>query len=222
MEVVIQNYLLFKSATDVGGRAWALEGLQNLMQSLSSPFHLPDVLKKVAKNALLTLDADNVTLYQFHADKRTLDAPPATEGKFSALSSIRTEVSPDDVLLRLIQHGESQFVQNVKTHPILGKPSASGRIRFAEREGIGSCESCLQLQLDFPAPQSPWTPMVIGWLECFLKRSTIVFAMGSLLRRSTFVSLSERIIRRSSAFHWLGEYYIAYPKSPYFQRITPA
>ena len=143
MEVVIQNYLLFKNATDAGGRAWALEGLQSLMSSLSSPFHLPDVLKKVAKNALLTLDADNVTLYQYQMDKGTIVVPPVAGGCFRALSSLRYEISQGDILSQLIENGESFFEPDVTSHPILGKSREDGNPRFAVREGIRSCAALI-------------------------------------------------------------------------------
>ncbi len=75
MEGVIQNYLLLRRATEGGSRAWALSALQSLMQSLTSPFNLRDVLAKIAKNALLTLDADSVTVYQYHAGEDRLRTP---------------------------------------------------------------------------------------------------------------------------------------------------
>ena len=48
--------------------------------------------------------------------------------------------------------------------------------------------------LDFPAPQSPWTPTVTGVLGWSLSSSIMVFAIASLLRRSILVSLSLSII----------------------------
>ena len=46
--------------------------------------------------------------------------------------------------------------------------------------------------LDLPAPQSPWTPIVIGWSDFCPMSFRTVMAMASLLRRSTFVSWSLR------------------------------
>jgi GAF domain-containing protein len=138
MEVVIQNHLLFKNVTEVGGLAWAFSGLKSLMQSLTSPFHLPDVLKQVARNALLILDASNVSLYQYHADTELFDVPPVTDGDFLAHDSMREELSPDDALFTLIVQGTSQFVDDVSAHPILSSPSKSGKPRFIESEKIKS------------------------------------------------------------------------------------
>src|SRR5208283_1353956 len=105
MEGVIQNYLLLRRATEAGSRAWALSGLQSLMQSLTSPFSLRDVLVKIAKNALLTLDADNVTLYQYHADKNSFDVPPVLDGKFMDPASMEADLSPEDIRFEFINSG---------------------------------------------------------------------------------------------------------------------
>ncbi len=141
MEVVIQNYLLLRRATEAGSRAWALSGLQSLMQSLTSPFHLPDVLKKVAKNVLLTLDADNVTVYQYYADDNTFDVPPVTDGQFLAPGLMKAKIKPDDVLFRFIQYGSSQFMIAAHEQTVLTMPSESGKPRFIDREKVKSCAS---------------------------------------------------------------------------------
>ena len=54
--------------------------------------------------------------------------------------------------------------------------------------------SIISSTLDFPAPQSPWTPIVIGCSGCSRSNVTIVLAMASLFSKSTFVSLSDRIM----------------------------
>ena len=139
MEGVIQNYLLLRRATEAGGRAWALSGLQNLMQSLTSPFSLPDVLKKVAKNALLTLDADNAAVYQYHADKNDFYVPPVVDGQFIDPASMKMDLRPDDILFEFVKHGVSQFIVDVHKHPVLAAPRESGEPRFIDREKVKSC-----------------------------------------------------------------------------------
>ncbi len=141
MEGVIQNYLLLRRATEAGSRAWALSGLQSLMQSLTSPFNLSDVLKTIAKNALLTLDADNVALYQYHAHSNDFYVPPVLDGQFLDAASMKTELGPDDTLFEFVKCGVSQFIVDVHKHrrPDLSAPGESGKPRFVEREKLKSC-----------------------------------------------------------------------------------
>ena len=141
LEGVIQNYLLLTRATEAGSRAWALSGLQSLMQSLTSPFNLRDVLEKVAKNALLTLDADNVTLYQFMADKQAFFLPSVTAGKLRTSLSSSFGLTYDKVLLEFVKSEKSQYIVDVSKHkkPNLGAPFGEGSPRFVDREGIKSC-----------------------------------------------------------------------------------
>jgi GAF domain-containing protein len=139
MEVVIQNHLLFTRATEVGGRAWALSGLQSLTQSLTSPFHLSDVLKKIAKSALLTLDANNVVVYQYHADDNTFDVPPVMEGDFLAPPPLKLKVRPDDMLFKIIRAGTSQFIFDAPGHPLLCEAETTDGARFVERQAVRSC-----------------------------------------------------------------------------------
>ena len=141
MEGVIQNYLLLRRATEAGGRAWALSGLQSLMQSLTSPFNLRDVLENIAKNALLTLDADNVTLYEYHARENSFSIPPVLDGQFIHPDSMKADLSPDDVLFEFVRRGSSQFIVDVHNHkePDLVAPPRSRKPRFGEREEIKSC-----------------------------------------------------------------------------------
>jgi len=134
---VIQNYLLLRRVTEAGGRAWALSGLQSLMQSLTSPFSLPEVLKEIAKNALLTLDADNVTVYQYHADKNYFYSPPIVDGHFDTPAP--KKLKSDSVLLELVRHGVSQFIVDAHNHSALATPNESGNPRFIDREGVKSC-----------------------------------------------------------------------------------
>ena len=139
MEVVIQNHLLFRRATEIGGRAWALSGLQSLMRSLTSPFNLPDVLKKVAKNALLTSDANNVIVYQYHADNDSFDMPPVMDGQFLDPGSIEVKTRPDDMLFHFVKEKTSAFIANANDHPALGAPSDDSKPRFIDREEVKSC-----------------------------------------------------------------------------------
>ena len=141
MEGVIQNYLLLRRATEAGSRAWALSGLQALMQSLTSPFSLPDVLQKIGRNALLTLDADNVALYQYHARSNDFYVPPVLDGQFLDAASMKTELSPDDILFEFVKRGVSQFIPDVHKHkePDLARPGTNGKPRFIEREKVRSC-----------------------------------------------------------------------------------
>jgi len=141
MEGVIQNYLLLRRATEAGSRAWALSGLQSLMQSLTSPFSLPEVLKKIARNALLTLDADNVAVYQYHADRNEFNSPPVMDGHFEDPDAMNTDLSPEDSPFEFVKRGRSQFIPDVYQHkePALVSPSSQGRRRFVEREGVKSC-----------------------------------------------------------------------------------
>jgi signal transduction histidine kinase len=140
MEGIIQNYLLLRRATEASGRAWALSGLQSLMQSLSSPFHLPDVLKKIAHNALLTLDPSNVTVYQYHASENVFDAPPVTDGDFLHPDVMKGKVGPENILFKLIEVNKgSQFIVHAQGHPLLGASGANGKPGFNEREKVKSC-----------------------------------------------------------------------------------
>ncbi len=141
MEGVIQNYLLLRRATESGSRAWALAGLQSLMQSLTSPFSLPDVLKKIARNALLTLDADNVAVYQYHADDNTFYVPPVLDGEFIDLPSMKTDLNPEDTPFEFVKRGRSQFIADVHVHkdPTLAVAKKNRKMRFVEREKVKSC-----------------------------------------------------------------------------------
>ena len=141
MEGVIQNYLLLTRATEAGSRAWALSGLQSLMQSLTSPFNLPDVLQKIAKNALLTLDADSVAVYQYVADKDAFSFPPVTDGQFLTPTVTNFDLRADETLVEFVRHRASQFIVDVYGHqqPDLATPPRNGGPRFVEREGIKSC-----------------------------------------------------------------------------------
>lgn len=139
MEGVIHNYLLLRRATESGSRAWALSGLQSLMQSLTSPFHLPDVLQKIAKNALLTLDADNVTVYQYRAEDNTVAVPPVMDGPFLDSDSMKGEIAADSMLFRFINVGASQFIVHVHNHHILGALGDERKSSFVDREMVESC-----------------------------------------------------------------------------------
>jgi GAF domain-containing protein len=141
MEGVIQNYLLLTRATEAGSRAWALSGLQTLMQSLTSPFSLPDVLQKIGRNALLTLDADNVAVYQYHADRNHFHVPPVLDGQFLDAASMKTELSPDDTPFQFVKRGQSQFIADVHKHkePDLAGARADDQPRFIQRERVQSC-----------------------------------------------------------------------------------
>ena len=139
MEGVIQNYLLLGRATEAGSRELALSGLQNLLQSLASPFNLPDVLKKIAKNALLTFDADNVTVFQFHAADNLIDLPPVTDGYFVDPGAIRAKPGLTSMLLQFIYNGTSQFIIDADNCLVLSQPNDTGRPRFIAREGVKSC-----------------------------------------------------------------------------------
>ena len=141
MEGVIQNYLLLRRATEAGSRAWALSGLQSLMQSLTAPFNLRDVLAKVAKNALLTLDADNVTLYEYQAGRGSFYVPPVLDGQFMDVPSMNTDLNSDDIPFEFVQRGVSQFIVNVHKHrePDLTAKGKRDKSRFVERERIKSC-----------------------------------------------------------------------------------
>jgi GAF domain-containing protein len=108
MSVTIQNHLLLSSATESVGRSWALSSLESLMESLTSPFRLPDVLKNVAKNALLSFDADSVALYQY-VDGNFLDDLAVTEGHFGKKDdSLIAQTGTDDIRLQIIKAGKSQ------------------------------------------------------------------------------------------------------------------
>jgi len=141
MEGVIQNYLLLRRATETGSRAWALSGLQALMQSLTSPFNLSDVLQKIARNALLTLDADNVTVYQFLPENGSFYLPPVTDGQFMAPLSTSFDYSRDKTLLEFVRLGASQFIVDVRKHqtPDLANSFQNGQPRFVDREQVKSC-----------------------------------------------------------------------------------
>lgn len=139
MEVVIQNYLQFRSATDAAARAWAVSSLEDLMQSITSPFHLPDVLNKVAQNALLTLDADNAAVYQYHAGEGRFDHARVLHGRFFDRASVEVEILPGSLPFRLIQAGKSRFVRDVQEDPELAGNEPGRGSRFVEREKVKSC-----------------------------------------------------------------------------------
>jgi len=138
MEGFIRNYLLLRRVTEVGGRAWALSGLQSLMQSLTSPFNLPDVLKKIAKNALLTLNADNVAVYQYQADKKSFCMPPVVDGQFRHPALIERNLKPEEILFQFVEQGASQFIVDAHKHPFVAGHNSSGKPRFIDREEVKS------------------------------------------------------------------------------------
>ena len=141
MEGVIQNYLLLRRATESGSRSWALAGLQSLMQSLTSPFSLSDVLRKITKSALLTLDADNVALYQYLAERDSFYVPPVTDGQFMSPVSMSFDLIRNRTLHEFITRGTSQFIVDVRKHqePDFATPLMNGEPRFVDREQIKSC-----------------------------------------------------------------------------------
>jgi GAF domain-containing protein len=139
MEGVIQDYLLLRRVTEEGARAWALSGLEKLMQSLTSPFSLPDVLKEIARNALQTLDADNVVVYQYLKDEDRFHVPPVADGDFIRPVRRRLEVQKNDMLHELANEGRSRFVEDVRSHRLLAAEANARYLEFAKREGIQSC-----------------------------------------------------------------------------------
>ena len=56
------------------------------------------------------------------------------------------------------------------------------------------CDWTIASTLDFPAPQSPCRPMLIGEVPALLIRATTDFAIGSYWSKSTAVSLSLKYI----------------------------
>jgi GAF domain-containing protein len=139
MEGVIQDYLLLRRVTEEGARAWALSGLEKLMQSLTSPFSLTDVLKEIARNALQTLDADNVVVYQYRTQEEKFLVPPVADGEFIRPVSRKLEVQKDDMLHELAQANSSTFVIDVLSHPLLTAEINARYLEFAKRENIKSC-----------------------------------------------------------------------------------
>ncbi len=138
MAAVIKNYLLLRRVMEVAGKAWALSGLRNLTQSLASPFVLPDVLKNIARNALLTSDADNVSVYQYHEHNKTFYLPPVVDGLLLDPVSIKGTLAQDEMLASLVSAGTHYYV-NAHEPSILSAPRTDGASRFIDREKIKSC-----------------------------------------------------------------------------------
>jgi GAF domain-containing protein len=109
------------------------------MQSLNSPFSLPDILKKITRNALLTLDASNVTLYGYHADNNSFYLLPVMDGQFLDPASMDANLTHDFMLFQLKQYGASQYIVDVHQHKVLAAPSESAGPRFIDREKVKSC-----------------------------------------------------------------------------------
>jgi len=137
IEVVIQNHLLLRTTTELAARAWELSRMQNLMQSLASPFDLRDVLEKVTQNVLMMVDADNVTLYQYEAGSDHFVTPPVMRGIFHAEESMRTGIYPEDTPRWALKEGRPQFFPRIPD--VLCSVKPDGKPRFAVREGIASC-----------------------------------------------------------------------------------
>ena len=139
MEAVITNYLLLRQATESGSRSWALSGLQTLMQSLNSPFNLPDVLRKIARNALLSLDADNVTVYPYLASDHIFSLPPIVDPYVPLSSPARSsELHSQDTLLQIVNRGHSHFIEDVTRDPLTGTAGSADYSPFVSQEHIKS------------------------------------------------------------------------------------
>ena len=140
MDVAIQNSLLLKDLAAVAGLAWNLSSFQSVIQSLASNRSLRQVLEEVASSILYMLDADSLTLYQFFQNENSFECPPVMKGFFREPDSMHTPTRPDDIVWKLVQQGQSRFVEDVSWDPVFsGTDDPTRRTRFIDREGIKSC-----------------------------------------------------------------------------------
>jgi GAF domain-containing protein len=142
MEVVIQNTLLLKNISEAAHKAWALSGLQNVIQSLAlaPSLNLTQVLEDVAQNVLYMLDADNVTLYQYFQENKRFEFPPVMKGSFRDRVSMQLAICPAAIVWEILQDGQTRFISDVSRDPVLSGSRSNGidKPRFVEREGIKS------------------------------------------------------------------------------------
>jgi GAF domain-containing protein len=139
LEAVIQNYLSLRDSAFATELAWHVSLLQNFIQSLASIRDHSEMLRNIAKGALLYLpDSDCVTLYEYVSSAKLVSYPPVMEGTFHHKEAMVTTIRPD-VVDWLVGMARSRYLDDVSTLPELAAPrGGAGRERFVSREGIVS------------------------------------------------------------------------------------
>ena len=140
IEIVIQNHLFLKLASETAEQAWNASAFQNFLQSLASLDSPGSLLERIANSILIYLpDADNLVLYEYSQSQQSIVAPPVTHGEFLHPNKISRRIYPGGTLASILREGESRFIDDVYQEEALVRENPeSGDARFVVREGIKS------------------------------------------------------------------------------------
>jgi len=120
VECALQSNLLLDTASEAADTVWTLSRFQTVLEALASNSDAHEVLEAVAKNLLLMLDADNVTLYEYSQATNSFRVPPVRKGSF---------LSPDDLGVAILE-----------------RRSTPGDIDVSDPVRCGIASSCRSLQ----------------------------------------------------------------------------
>ena len=104
-------------------RLQMIQRLNEVGQSLATLQESPEVfqetLKQIADAAIEVLGADVVDLYQYQADRDDFVLPPIRVGERRFPHLIPTQISPDDVVVKIANTGEAIYTSDAQEHPLL-------------------------------------------------------------------------------------------------------
>jgi signal transduction histidine kinase len=127
-----------------------LESLHEVGRELSlltfeSQEELPRLLEEIAKDAERVLEADLVTLYQYHEQNDRFETPPTLSGKFNHPEWMIATIQHGDAPDRIVKTSETHYSMIAGTDSIMRAgevvPAGGGlpeRPSFVDREGVES------------------------------------------------------------------------------------
>jgi len=148
-QLAVDTFISYKK------RLKQLEALHEVGQELSrvafeSPEELPTLLEKIVKEAERVLEADLVTLYQYHEKDDGFEAPPTMSGDFEHPEWMVARVNRGDAPYRIVEMGKSYYSERARSDEIMRAreivPAGDDlpeRPSFVDREGIKSSAGIL-------------------------------------------------------------------------------
>jgi GAF domain-containing protein len=108
-EVAIGNNLTVRNLVEVADMAWALSGLQQVIQSLSSESDLYATLDQITENMLYMLDADIVILGQYDQSRQQFLSPLIRKGRAYYPAEMPDKFSESSKAWKIIKTTEHRF-----------------------------------------------------------------------------------------------------------------
>lgn len=129
-------------------RSLALTSLSQIGHSLQEELNLSDLLTMIVRGALVVLDADVVTIYQYYQDRDQFDTPPTIGGDLNQPTYMQNPIHRGDAPWNIVhQRGRSCYAPHVRAEPLFysadGQRLPERGEPFVDREEIQSAAGIL-------------------------------------------------------------------------------